>query len=454
MVGQINIDHLYTLAQQKEIDTVLMCMVDMQGRLMGKRTHVEWFLKSGYKETHGCQYLLATDMDMSTVPGYESTSWEKGYGDYIMKPDLATLRILPWLNKTALVICDILNHHTHEEVPYSPRGILKRQVKRLEEMGYESFMASELEFFLFQDSFAELASRNYQNLKPWGYFNEDYSIFLTTKEEEVMQAIRNGLYEAGINVECSKGEASSGQEEINVEYSNTLDMADTHSLIKNACKEIAWSKGRAVTFMAKWSNQESGSSAHIHQSLRKKDNPIFYDEKAEYGMSKIMQHYLSGLLKYSKEFTYFLAPYVNSYKRFAQNTFAPTSMVWSTDNRTAGYRICGLDSESIRVECRIGGADLNPYLAMAGMLAAGISGMEEQLVLPKEFTGNAYCVDKSQSIPATLGEALNELEQSSMLRKALGDKVVEHYVHCGRWEEEKQATLVTDWDIKQGFERS
>jgi glutamine synthetase len=437
------------------IDTVLACQVDMQGRLMGKRFQAEFFVESAYKETHSCNYLLATDMEMETVSGYKATSWEKGYGDYTMKPDLSTLRRTPWLEGTALVLCDMLDHHTHEEVAHSPRAILKKQVKRLEAMGMKPFMATELEFFLFDQSYEAAQASGYRNLKLASGYNEDYHIFQTTKEEGVMRAIRKGLQGAGIPVENSKGEASAGQEEINVRYADALTMADRHVIIKNGCKEIAWSQGKAITFLAKWHYTAAGSSSHIHQSLWSLDGkPLFFDDKGQYGMSELMKHYMAGLLSHASEITYFLAPYINSYKRFMAGTFAPTKAIWSKDNRTAGYRLCGEETKAIRVECRVGGSDLNPYLAMAALIAAGIDGIEKKLVLEAAFTGDAYGATDVREIPHTLRAATEELTKSTMLREAFGDDVIDHYVRAAEWEQEEYDRRITDWEVARGFERA
>lgn len=438
------------------IDTVLACQVDMQGRLMGKRFQAEFFVESAYKETHSCNYLLATDMEMETVSGYKATSWEKGYGDYTMKPDLSTLRRIPWLEGTALVLCDMLDHATHAEVPHSPRAILKKQVARLEAMGMKAFMATELEFFLFDQTYDEARLSGYRHLKTVSGYNEDYHIFQTTKEEDVMRAIRKGLQGAGIPVENSKGEASAGQEEINVRYSDVLTMADRHVIIKNGCKEIAWSKGKAITFLAKWHYNAAGSSSHIHQSLWSADGktPLFFDKDGEYGMSETMKHYMAGLLAHASDFTYFLAPYINSYKRFVAGTFAPTKAIWSKDNRTAGYRLCGEQSKGIRVECRVGGSDLNPYLAMAALLAAGIDGIEKKMALEPEFSGDAYGAKEAREIPRTLRAAAETLRGSQMLRAAFGDDVVDHYVRAAEWEQEEYDRRITDWEVARGFERA
>ena len=455
MAGALTFDDLKEAVAVGDIDTVLAVQVDMQGRLMGKRFHANYFVDAAYEETHSCNYLLATDMEMSTIDGYKATSWAKGYGDYIMKPDLSTLRRIPWLEGTALVICDVLDHHTHEDVPHSPRAILKKQVQRLEAAGFRAYMASELEFFLFDQSFEDLRVNGHRRAVPVSAYNEDYHIFQTTKEEDVMRALRNGLEGADIPVENSKGEADAGQEEINVRYADALTMADRHALIKNAAKEIAWSKGRSVTFMAKYSTSAAGNSSHIHQSLRDlEDKPIFFDPDREHGMSNTMCHYMAGLLHHASDITYFLAPYVNSYKRFAAGTFAPTKAIWSMDNRTAGYRVCGADTKSVRVECRVGGADLNPYLAMAALLAAGLDGIERNRELEPAFVGDAYHGKGTRKIPPNLRAATRALDESAMLRSAFGDDVIDHYVHAARWEQSEADREVTDWDVRRGFERA
>ncbi len=454
MPANLTFDALKAAVASGEIDTVLTCIVDMQGRLMGKRFHAQHFVNGGYEETHGCNYLLATDLEMNTVQGYKATSWQAGYGDYVHKPDLSTLRRVPWLPGTAMVMCDVLDHHTHEEIPHAPRTVLKRQVARARAMGYEPMMATELEFFLFEKSFDQLNDEGYHELQTLGRYNIDYAIMGTTKEEAVMRDIRNGLYGAGIPVENSKGEAEAGQEEINVKYSDALDTADMHVITKNACKEIAFQHGRALTFMAKYATDRAGSSSHIHQSLWADGKPAFLDPEAEHGMSETMRHYMAGLLAHASDVTCFLAPYINSYKRFCVGLFAPTKAVWSTDNRTAGYRVCGADTKGIRVECRVGGADLNPYLAMAAQLAAGLDGIERKLELEAEFTGDVYQSAKAREIPKNLRDAARLLSGSAMLREALGDDVVDHYHRAALWEISEQDRVVMDWEVARGFERA
>ncbi len=456
MAGKLTLEELKQAVVTGEIDTVIAAQVDMQGRLMGKRFQAGFFVENAWEETHSCNYLLATDMEMEPVQGYQSTSWQAGYGDYTMKPDLSTLRRTPWLEGTALVLCDVLDHHTHAEVPHSPRAVLKSQVARLEAMGMKACMATELEYFLFKGSYEEAQQGGYRNLQTFGPYNQDYHIFQTTKEEDVNRAIRNGLQGADIPVENSKGEASAGQGEINVRYADALTMADRHVIIKNACKEIAWAKGKALTFLAKWSNDAAGNSSHVHQSLWSADGktPIFHDRNAEHGMSEVMCQYVAGLLHHASEITYFLAPYINSYKRFAADTFAPTKAIWSRDNRTAGYRLCGEGTKAIRIECRVGGSDLNPYLAIAALLAAGIYGIENKLKLEPAFVGDAYRARDVREIPSTLRAATLALDGSTMLRAAFGDNVIDHYVHAAQWEQLEYDRRVTDWEVARGFERA
>lgn len=454
MAGNLTFEGLKASVQDGSVDTILTCFPDMQGRLMGKRFHAVNFIQTSFKETHCCNYLLATDLEMATPEGYAASSWEKGYGDYIMAPDLTTIRVVPWLEGTAMVLCDILDHHTHEPVPHAPRQMLKRQVARLKDLGFDAMMATELEFFLFERSFDDIRKDGFRNLTPISGYNEDYNILQTTKEEGVMRPIRNHLFAAGLPIENSKGEAETGQEELNIRYADALDCADHHTIAKNAIKEIAWQQGHAATFLSKWTQAKVGSSSHVHQSLWKDGAPAFYDAEADLSMSDLMKHYMAGLIAYAPDYTFFLAPYINSYKRFAKGTFAPTKTVWSIDNRTAGFRLCGDGTKGIRVECRIGGSDLNPYLAQAAMLAAGIKGIENKMELVSPTKGDAYEDAKAQDIPQTLREATKTLRESAFLRDAMGDNVINHYTRCAEWEQEEFDRVVTDWEIARGFERA
>lgn len=454
MPTQLTFDGLKQQVADGSIDTVLACIIDMQGRLMGKRFHAVNFVETSWQETHCCNYLLATDLEMATPDGYASTSWQKGYGDYVMKPDLATLRPVPWLEGTAMVLCDVLDHHTHAPVPHSPRAILKRQIERIEALGFTPKMATELEFFLFEHTYDHIRKSGFRDLNPISGYNEDYNILQTTKEELVMRPLRNHLFAAGIPIENSKGEAEAGQEELNIRYAHALDCADFHSIAKHATKEIAWQQGHAASFLPKWHRDRVGSSSHIHQSLWQDDAPAFHDTTDPLGMSQTMKHYMAGLIKYAPDYTYFLAPYINSYKRFQKGSFAPTKTVWSIDNRTAGFRLCGAGTKGVRVECRVGGSDLNPYLALAVQLAAGIAGLEEKLDLQPATKGDVYEDARATEIPQTLRDATVTLRNSGMLRAALGDDVVDHYTRAAEVEQEEFDQIVTDYEIARGFERA
>ncbi len=453
MPGNLTLGELKILTDSGQIDTVLACMVDMQGRLMGKRFVARHFVESAFEETHCCNYLLATDLEMFTVEGYKSTSWQAGYGDYMMKPDLSTLRIADWLEGTALVLCDVLDHHGHDEITHSPRAMLKRQVARAAEMGFDTIAATELEFFIFRKSFEEMAAEGYRDLTPISAYNEDYHILQTTKEEGIMRRLRNTLYASGIPVEGSKGEAEAGQEELNIRYASAMEAAENHVISKHAAKEIGWQEGHAVSFLPKWRHDRVGSASHVHQSLTRDGAPAFYDPDADLALSETGRHYLGGLLKYASDITVFMAPYVNSYKRFQKGSFAPTRKVWSVDNRTAAFRLCGDGTRAVRVECRVPGADVNPYLAIAGMLAAGLAGIEEKLDPGAPLTGDAY-EGEAGSIPTNLRDATEALRGSDMLRAAMGEDVIDHYTRMAEWEQEAFDAVVTDWEIARGFERA
>jgi glutamine synthetase len=436
-----------------DIDTILVCFVDMQGRLMGKRFHAEAFLEVSDGETHCCNYLLATDLEMATPEGYASTSWESGYGDYVMKPDLSTLRPMPWLEGTAMCLCQVQDHNNHAPVPHSPREMLKGQIARAKALGFDSVMATELEFFLFEGTADEVAQGGF-NLKPISNYNEDYHILQTSKEEYVMRPIRNHLRAMGLPIEGSKGEAEAGQEELNLKYADALATADHHTIAKHAIKEIAYQNGVSASFLPKWHKHRVGSASHVHQSLWKDGKNAFFEPEMPHGKSDLMEHYVAGMMKYAADYTYFMAPYINSYKRFAKGTFAPTQIVWSVDNRTAAYRLCGENTKAVRIECRIPGADMNPYLAQAAMLAAGLKGIEEKLTLPEPFTGDAYVDDDKLHIPRTLSDAREALMASDMLKEAFGEEVVTHYARAAEWEIEEFNRVVTDYEIARGFEKA
>ncbi len=454
MKGMLDLETLARLVEAGEIDTVLVCFPDVQGRLMGKRVTGHFFLDSVAEETHACNYLLAVDMEMEPVPGYEAASWELGYGDFVIKPDMKTLRRIPWLDGTALVIGDILDHH-HAPVPHAPRNILKKQLARIAERGWTAYMASELEFYLLDESYEAAREKRYHAMKYASWYSEDYHIFQTTKEEGLIRALRNNMDACGIPIETSKGEWGPGQEEINFKYAEALDMADRHSIYKNGAKEIAFLQGKAISFMAKIGDDLAGNSCHLHASLwdAKSNTPLFHDKDAEHGMSKLFRHYLAGQLALAKEMTYCFAPSINSYKRFQSGSFAPTKAAWSLDNRTAGFRVI-TGGAGTRVECRIPGADCNPYLAFAASLAAGLHGIDNELELPEVFEGNMYAAKRVPDVPKTLRAALAAFKKSKVLGAAFGAAVVGHYVHAGEWEQREYDRRVTDWELIRNFERA
>lgn len=451
MSGILSKEELEALVRSGEIDTVVAAFTDMQGRLIGKRCTGRFFLDAVHKEWHACNYLLTVDMEMEPVPGFKAASWDKGYGDFVIKPDLRTLRRIPWLPGTALVLGDVVDHDG-QDLPLSPRAILKRQLARLAAKGFTAKMASELEFYVYDDSYAAAKAKHYRDLKTAGWYIEDYHVFETTKREPLMRAIRNGMDAAGIPVQESKGEWGPGQEELNLVYAEALEMADRHVIYKNGVKEIAFLQGQAVSFMAKWRADLAGNSCHIHGSLwhAETDKPAFADGHHE---TELFRRFLAGLLAGGADMTYFLAPYINSYKRFQAGSFAPTNLVWSRDNRTAGFRVLG-HGASTRIECRVAGADVNPYLAFAAYLACGLHGVEAGLELQPEFRGDAYKPGELPAVPGSLRDAVERLNRSAILRAAMGDDVIDHYVHAGRWEQAVYDRSVTDWELNRYFERA
>jgi glutamine synthetase len=451
MPGRLDKAQLEQLVASGEVDTVVAAFTDMQGRLVGKRVTGRYFLEAVHEEWHACNYLLTVDMEMEPIPGFKAASWDKGYGDFVVKPDLGTLRRIPWLPGTVLVLGDVADHDGNE-LPFSPRAMLNRQLERLKGRGFTAKMASELEFYVFDDSYAAAREKGYRDLKTAGWYIEDYHVLETTKREPLMRAIRNGMEAAGIPVQESKGEWGPGQEELNLVYAEALEMADRHVIYKNGVKEIAWLQGKAASFMAKWRADLAGNSCHVHGSLWDGDGrPAFSD--GHDGETPLFRQFLAGLLAVGGDMTYFLAPFVNSYKRFQVGSFAPTNLVWSRDNRTSSFRVLG-HGPATRIECRVGGADLNPYLAFAAFLAAGLHGIERQLELGPAFEGDAYKSGDVPSVPRTLQAAVERLDRSEVLRGALGDDVVDHYVHAGRWELGVFDKAVTDWELVRYFERA
>jgi glutamine synthetase len=428
------------------IDTVIVAFTDMQGRLMGKRMHGAYFVSERVAEhgVEGCNYLLALDMEMDPTPGYEIASWERGYGDFALVPDLATLRRIPWLEATALVLADVAWHDGSPVRP-SPRQVLKAQVERARAAGYEPMFGSELEFYLLRETYAEAHAKGYRDLTPSVPYILDYHVLASTYDEPLLRRLRNGMAGAGMVVESSKGEAWPGQHEVNFKYSDALTMADNHVVYKNGAKEIAHLSGCSLTFMAKPSHEWIGSSCHIHSSLWQGDVSAFAGESA------VFESYLAGQIACLKELAVFVAPTVNSYKRFAAGSWAPTTLAWGHDNRTCGFRIVG-HGNALRAETRIPGADANPYLAFAALLAAGLYGLEHELPLPPALEGNAYESD-AERFPHSLAEAIQALEWGTMAREALGDDVVDHYLNYARTEQRLFDSVVTDYERARMFER-
>ncbi len=442
----LTLDELKEAVGDGSIDTVVVAFTDMQGRLMGKRLHGEFFLEGEVAEEgiEGCNYLLALDMEMDPTPGYGIASWERGYGDFGLKPDMATLRRIPWLEATALVLCDVVWHDGSPVNP-SPRQVLKRQVERAAELGYTAKFGSELEFYLLKESYEEAHAKHYRDLTPSVPYILDYHILATTYDEPLIRQIRNGMQGADIRVETSKGEAWPGQQEINFRFDDAVTMADNHTIYKNGAKEIAHLNGQSITFMAKPDHTWIGNSCHIHSSLWRDDESAFVGE------SDVFKQYLAGQIASLKELAVFLAPTINSYKRFAAGSWAPTTLAWGHDNRTCGFRIVG-HGAGLRAETRIPGGDANPYLAFAALLAAGLNGVEQGLELPPALEGNAYESD-AERFPHSLPEAIAALENGAMARAALGDDVVDHYLNYARTEQRLFDEAVTCYERERMFER-
>ncbi len=457
MPGNLSPDELRELVAAGEIDTVLVCFPDLQGRLMGKRVVGHYFVDQmldGGGTIEACNYLIALDVDMTPLPGYEFANWEQGYGDFRCVPDLATLRRIPWLEATALVLCDLADEATGEPVEVSPRRILRRQIERAAALGLRVMIGAELEFFLFEDSYREASDRGFTDLTPHSDVIEDYHIFQTTRDEYLIRRIRNDIDAAGIPVEFSKGEAGRGQHEINLVYADALEMADRHAIYKNGAKEIAALAGRSLTFMAKYSMEEVGSSCHIHSSVwdTSTGDNLMWDADAPDHLSATFRGWLGGLIATGREFAWLFAHYVNSYKRYQPESWAPTALAWGHDNRTCGYRLVG-HGPAFRVESRIPGADVNPYLAYAGVIAAGLHGITEGLEPPAPFSGNAYDAPGLPHVPSTLVEAVDLFAGSEAAKAAFGPEVHHHLVNTGRQEWHTFNRAVTDWERRRNFEQ-
>jgi glutamine synthetase len=442
----LTFDELRHLVERGEIDTVVVAFTDMQGRLLGKRLHGEFFVEgvdSGHP-VEGCNYLLALEMEMDPVPGYGIASWERGYGDFAMTPDLDTLRRIPWLEATALVLCDV-GWHDGSPVAPSPRQVLRAQVERAAALGFTPMLGSELEFFLLKETYAEAHAKHYRDLTPSVPYILDYHILATTYDEPFLRAVRNGMHAAGIKVETSKGEAWPGQQEINFRFADALTTADNHTIYKNGIKELAQLHGQSITFMAKPDHTWIGNSCHVHSSLWRGGEAAFADDETLFGQ------WLAGQIACFRELAVFLAPNVNSYKRYAAGSWAPTTLAWGHDNRTCGFRVVG-HGAGRRVETRIPGGDVNPYLAFAAVIAAGLHGIEQGLEPPAALEGNAYESDADR-FPSTLREAIAALEGGGMARAALGDEVVDHYLNFARTEQELFDRVVTCYERERFFER-
>jgi glutamine synthetase len=448
----IDIDRLRELVDSAAVDTVVVAFTDMQGRLQGKRFAARHFLDDVLDHgTEGCNYLLAVDADMNTVDGYAMSSWDRGYGDFSMVPDLTTLRLTPWDTATALVVAD-LAWDGGAPVPASPRQILRRQLERLADRGWLAYTGTELEFIVFRDTYEQAWSGGYRELTPANQYNVDYSLLGAARVEPLLRRIRNEMGAAGMRVESAKGECNLGQHEIAFRYDEALITCDQHSIYKTGAKSIAAQEGMALTFMAKYDARE-GNSCHIHLSLRDEDGrPVFAGDRPG-RMSETMRHFLAGQLAALRDFALLYAPNINSYKRFRPGSFAPTAVAWGPDNRTCALRVVGRSPHALRLENRVPGGDVNPYLAVAGIVAAGLYGVEHKLPLPEPVTGNAYTAEDAARVPGTLREAAGLWEASPIARDAFGDEVVAHYLTMARVEQDAFDTAVTDWERYRSFER-
>jgi len=458
--GRLTLEELAALVDSGAVDTVVTVFPDMYGRLMGKRITGHFFLSEIAEQgMHACDYLFACDMEMDPVPGYEFTSWADGYGDVHAVPDLSTLRIASWLDRSAFVICDIFHEETGEPIEIAPRTILRKQLERAREMGFVAKAGTELEFFLLADDYQAARAKNFEALEPFGPYVEDYHVLQGTREEPIVGAIRRAMDASGVPIEFSKGEWGPGQHEINLRYAEMLEMADRHTIYKHAAKEIAMLAGHCLTFMAKLDERLAGNSMHLHSSLWRvdDDSAVFAgDGEPIPGTRSVasdeFRWYVGGLLAYARESSMFFAPNVNSYKRYVVGTFAPTAVAWSYDNRTAGFRVVG-HGPSLRIECRIPGADCNPYLAMAVQLAAGLDGIEKRIEPPDMFLGDVYAAQGLEQIPATLDEALELFRASEFIERVLGTEVRNHYSRFAEVELEKFRAAVTGWERRRFLER-
>lgn len=449
----MNLDELGDAVEHGAIDTVIVAFTDHYGRLMGKRFDAGFFCDEAVEAgTHACDYLLTVDMEMNPVAGYGFASWEQGYGDVHLVPDLSTLHPAGWTERAAVVLCDVVDEATHEQVAVAPRSILRSQVDRLAGAGLGANAASELEFFLYDESYRQASDQGYAGLTPAGWYVEDYHLLQGARVEHYVGAARRALSASGIPVETSKGEAGRGQHELNIRYSDVLTMADRHTVMKHAMKELADSLGVSVTFMAKPQATDTGSSSHLHVSVTNAGGNVFAGDDLATELSDTGRWFLGGWMTYLRDFMVCYAPTVNSYKRYLDDSWAPTRVAWARDNRTAGFRLVGA-GDSLRIECRIPGADCNPYLAYAATLASGMAGIEQRVEPPPSFDGDVYRAGHLPLVPASLDEAVACFTASDTARAALGDSVVDHYAHFHGDEARAYRSAVTDWERARYFER-
>jgi glutamine synthetase len=445
--GLLKPRELAKLVEQGEIETVVVGFTDHYGRMLGKRFDAELFVEDiAAHGAHACDYLLTVDMEMDPVPGYKFANWELGYGDFHLVPDMGTLRRASWLEKSALVLCDVRDEKTHELVTVAPRSILRKQVEAAKKMKFQAFAATELEHYLFRTSYRDASQKGYRDLEPAGWYLEDYHILQGTRTESFHATARRHLKLSGVPVETSKGEWGSGQHELNVRYAEALDMGDRHVIFKQCLKEVAEAAGMSLTFMAKPDASQAGSSCHIHFSLWRDGKNVFRKD------GDLFRWFLGGWIKRVPELMVFYAPTINSYKRYVDASWAPTRLAWSYDNRTAGFRVVG-EGQGLRIECRIAGADANPYLALAASLASGLDGIASKTEPPKAFVGDVYGARNLQRVPYTLAQAVASFSESKFAKQAFGRDVVEHYAHFFRTEVAAFDKAVTDWERKRYFER-
>jgi glutamine synthetase len=454
--GMLTIEKLKEKIESGEIETIVTIFPDLYGRLLGKRITGDFFLEHTAEfGMHACDYLFTVDMEMEPIRGYKFASWDMGFGDFHCVPDMETLRQATWLDKSAFVICDVYDNK-EMLIPIAPRSMLKRQLDIAKEMGFVPQGASELEYFIFSESYNNARTKHYQDLKTFSAYIEDYHILQGTREEVLNSAVRKHLSNSGVPVEFSKGEWGPGQHELNIRYAELLTMSDRHIVYKQCIKELADQLGLSVTFMAKFDSKLAGSSCHVHVSLWDLDleTNLFAGDQVISSVhgSDTFKWFLGGWIAHVKDFMPFYAPTINSYKRYQAGSWAPTRLAWSHDNRTAGFRVVGHD-KSLRIECRIPGADANPYLLYAAAMASGLDGIRNKIEPPEAFTGDIYLADKLPKVPHTLQESIDGFKKSDFAREAFGDDVVDHYIHFFETEQALYDQAVTDWERKRYFEQ-